>query len=69
MGTARMILQTSKGGKKGENCLKKRKRLLVEILGVVVCTRRIVKMKEHVPFCREFIILCVEDRVVVNLVV
>ena len=39
---------------------------LVEIVALVVCTSRVVKMKEHLPFCREFSILCIEDRVVAN---
>ena len=42
---------------------------MVEIAEVVVCTSRVVKMKERLPFCKEFTILCVEDRVVVNCVV
>ena len=29
---------------------------------MAVYTNRIVKMKEHLPFCREFSILCIEDR-------
>ena len=53
----------------GENFLKKRNEFLVEIIEVVACTRRVVKMKEHLPFCREFSILCREDRVVVDRVV
>ena len=37
---------------------------------VVVCTTsRVVKMKEHLSFCRESSILCVEDRFVVDRVV
>ena len=28
-------------------------------------TSRVVKMKEHLPFCREFRIPCIEDRAVV----
>ena len=39
---------------------------MVEIKGVVVCTSKVVKMKEHLPFCKEFGILCIEDRVVVD---
>ena len=39
----------------------------MEILGVVVRIRRVVKMNEHLPFCTEFSVFCVEDRVVVNL--
>ena len=42
---------------------------LVEIVALVVCTSRVVKMKEHLPFCREFSIRCIEDRVTVNYVV
>ena len=38
----------------------------MEILGVVVCTSRVVKMKKHLPFGRELSILCIEDRVVLN---
>ena len=52
-----------------ENLLKGRNKFLVEIVGVVVYTSRVVKMKEHLPFCREFSILCIEDRVVVDRVV
>ena len=33
---------------------------------MVVRKIRIVKMKEHLPFCTEFIISCAEDRVVVD---
>ena len=29
--------------------------------------RRVVKMTEHLPFCRKFSVFCVENRVVVNL--
>ena len=39
---------------------------MVEIEGVVACTSRFVLMKEHVPFGREFIILCIRYRVVVD---
>ena len=31
-------------------------------------TSRIVKMKEYLPSCREFSILCIEDRVVDHVV-
>ena len=34
-----------------------------------VCTSRIVKMKNHIPFCRESKILCIEDEVAINRVV
>ena len=33
------------------------------------CTSRDLKMKEYLPFCREFSILCIEDRVVVDSVI
>ena len=36
---------------------------LVEIGVVVVCTVRVVKMKEHLLFYREISILCIGDRV------
>ena len=36
---------------------------------MVVFTSRVVNMKEHLPLCKEFNILCIEDRVVVNRVV
>ena len=39
----------------------------MEILGVVVCTSRVMKVKERLPFCREFRTLCIEDRVAVDL--
>ena len=38
----------------------------MEIVGVVVCTSRFVKMKKHLPFCREFRTLYNEDRVVLT---
>ena len=41
----------------------------MEIIALVVCSSRVVKMMEHLPFCREFSILCIEDRVVVDHVV
>ena len=41
----------------------------MEIVGVVACTIRVMKMKEHLSFCRELSILCIEDRVVVKRVV
>ena len=41
----------------------------MEIVGVVVCTSRIVKMKEQLSFCKEFSILCNEYRVIVGHVV
>ena len=36
---------------------------LVEIVEGVVCTSGVVKIKEYLPFCREFRILFIEDRV------
>ena len=36
---------------------------------VVICTSKVVKMKEHLPYCREFSIICIEDRVAVDCVV
>ena len=51
---------------KEEACL----RFEVEVVEVVIYRSRVVKMKEYLPFCREFNILCIEDRVVaVELVV
>ena len=38
----------------------------MEIVGVVVCTSRVVEMKGHLPFCREFSTLFIEDRVDVD---
>ena len=36
---------------------------------MAVCISKVVKMKEHLPFCKEFSILCIEDRVPVESVV
>ena len=36
---------------------------------VVLSASRVVKMKKGLPFCREFSMLCIEDRVVVDRVV
>ena len=33
---------------------------------MVVCTNRALKMKKHLPFCREFSVLCIEDRAFLN---
>ena len=38
----------------------------MEIVGVAVYSGRVVKIKEHLPFCRKFRILCIENRVVVD---
>ena len=40
-----------------------------EFVGVVVCTSTVVKMKEYLAFCREFSILCIENRVAVDHVI
>ena len=45
------------------------KQILSEIVGMVVCTNRVVKMKEHLTFRSKFSILCIEDRVVADCVV
>ena len=37
------------------------KRFLMETVGVVVCTSGVVKIREQVPFFREFSILFIED--------
>ena len=42
---------------------------MVEIVALVVCISGVVKMKEHLPVCREFSILCIEERAVVDHVV
>ena len=39
---------------------------LIEIAEVVICTSRVLKMKEHLLFCREFRTLYIEDRVAVD---
>ena len=41
----------------------------IAVAGVVVYTSGVVKMKEHLPFCEKFSILCIEDRVAVDRVV
>ena len=41
---------------------------MAEILDVVVCKSRVMKTKEQLPFCREFSILFIEDRVIFALV-
>ena len=43
--------------------------ILADIVGVVVCTSRVVKMKEHLPFRKEFNTLCIEERVAVDQIV
>ena len=37
----------------------------VEVVEVVIYRSSVAKMKEYQPFCREFNVLCIEDRVVV----
>ena len=41
----------------------------MKIVALVVCISRVVKMKDHVPFCRELNILFMVDKVVVDHVV
>ena len=36
----------------------------MEIVALIVCTSRVMKMKKYLSFCREFSILYIEDRVV-----
>ena len=48
--------------------MKKKNCFLVKIAALVVSARWAVKMKEHLPFCREFSILCTEIRAIVNYV-
>ena len=38
----------------------------MEIIGVVICTSRVIKMRENLPFCKEFSILYMEGRVSVD---
>ena len=38
----------------------------MEIVGVVACTSRVVKIKKHLPSCNKFSILCIENRVVAD---
>ena len=33
---------------------------------MVICTSRVAKIKEHLPFCKEFSILCIEDRLLLT---
>ena len=44
-------------------------RILNDIVGVDVCTSRVLKLKEHPQFCSEFSMFSIEDRVSVDLVV
>ena len=64
VGIVRMILWTSKG--RIENWMKQRNGFLVEIVALAAWTSKVVKMKKHLPFCREFGILCIEDKIAVD---
>ena len=46
-----------------------RRKILVEIVRVVVCISKAVKIKEHLPICREFSTIRIEDRAFVDRVV
>ena len=65
----RMILLKNKKGIARWKLSEVEERILVEIAGMIVSTNRVVEMKEHLSFCKEFSILCIEDRVVVDHVV
>ena len=41
----------------------------MKIVGVIVCTKGVVKIRELLSCCREFSILFIEDRVVFDHVV
>ena len=41
----------------------------MDIVRIIVCTSRVVKMKEHLPFRKKFSILGIENRVVVDQIV
>ena len=41
----------------------------IAVAVVVVYTSGVVKMKEHLPFCGKFSMLCIKDRVAVDRVV
>ena len=42
---------------------------MVEIVALVVCISRVVKVKGHLPVCREFSVLCTEEGAAVDHVV
>ena len=42
---------------------------MTEIARVAGCISKVAKIKEHLPFCTEFSIPCIEDRVAVDCVV
>ena len=66
MGIVRLILRTSKGKIGRLKLTKVEERTLVEIVVVVACTIRVMKMKEHLLLYRELSILYIEDRAVVD---
>ena len=66
VGIVRLILWTSKGKIGRLKLTKVEERTLVEIVVVVACTIRIMKMKEHLLLYTELSILCIEDRAVVD---
>ena len=41
----------------------------MEIVALMVCTSKFVRMKDHLSFGREFVIFSISDRVVVDHVV
>ena len=41
----------------------------MEIVGEVVFTSRVLKVKEHLPFRKEFSILCIKNKAFVDQVV
>ena len=67
VGILRMIFWTSKGGIGRWKLTEVEERFMVEITSLVVCSSRVVKMKEHLPFCREFSILCIEDELLLTI--
>ena len=56
----------SKGGIRRWKLTEVEGRMLMEIIGVVICTSRVMKMRENLPFCKEFSILYMEGRVSVD---
>ena len=69
VGILTIYFWTNKGGIGRWKLTEEEERFLVEIIALVVCSSRVAKMKENVPFCREFSIFCIEDRVVIDHVV
>ena len=66
VGIVRLILWTSKGKIGRLKLTKVEEQTLVEIVVVVACTIRVMKMKEHLLLYTELSILCIEDRAVVD---